>query len=42
MSIENKDTNEILKEIVNMVKVNDYSIDLTIKLETGKIVNLCV
>jgi hypothetical protein len=25
-----------------MVKVNDYSIDLTIKLETGKIVNLCV
>jgi|688.fasta_scaffold1049049_1 hypothetical protein len=42
MSIENKDTNEILKEIVNMVKVNNYSIDLTIKLETGKIVNLCV
>ena len=39
MSFQNKDATGTLKEIVNMVKVNNLTIDLSIKLETGKIVH---
>jgi|SaaInlV_125m_DNA_1040241.scaffolds.fasta_scaffold42800_3 hypothetical protein len=39
MSFQNKDATGSLKEIVNMVKVNNLTIDLSIKLETGGIVN---
>lgn len=38
MSFQNKDATGTLKEIVNMVKVNKLTIDLSIKLETGRIV----
>jgi len=39
MSFQNKDATGTLKEIVNMVKVNKLKIDLSIKLETGRIVH---
>ena len=39
MSFQNKDAKGTLKEIVNMVKVNKLTIDLSIKLETGRIVH---
>ena len=39
LSIQNKDSKYTMKEILNMVKVNNYSINLTIKLETGKIIH---
>ena len=38
MSFQNKDTTGTLKEILNMVKVNNLTIKLSIKLETGRIV----
>ncbi len=38
LSIQNKDANYTIKEIINMVKVNNYSIQITIKLETDKII----
>ena len=39
MSFQNKDTRGTLKEILNMVKVNKFTIELSIKLETGRIVH---
>ena len=39
MSFQNKDTRGTLKEILNMVKVNKLTIELSIKLETGRIVH---
>ena len=39
MSFQNKDATGTLKEILNMVKVNKYTIKLSIKLETGRIVH---
>lgn len=39
MSFQNKDAKGTLKEIVNMVKVNKLTIDLSIKLETDRIVH---
>ena len=39
MSFQNKDATGTLKEIVNMVKVNKLTIDLSIKLKTGRIVH---
>ena len=38
MSVQHKDATGTLKEIINMVKVNKLTINLSIKLETGKIV----
>jgi hypothetical protein len=38
MSFQNKDAKRTLKEILNMVKVNNYFFELSIKLETGRIV----
>jgi len=38
MSFQNKDATGTLKEILNMVKVNKLAINLSIKLETGRIV----
>jgi hypothetical protein len=38
MSFVNKNAPKTLKEILNMVKVNNFTIDLSIKLETGRIV----
>jgi hypothetical protein len=40
MSFENKDVKETLKELLHMVKVNNYSINLTVKLESGEIIHL--
>jgi hypothetical protein len=39
MSFQNKDTHGSMKEIINMAKVNKFNIDLSIKLETGRIVH---
>jgi uncharacterized protein YunC (DUF1805 family) len=39
MSFQNKDSKGALKEILNMVKVNKLSIDLSIILHTGRIVH---
>ena len=39
MSFQDKNATGTLKEIVNMVKVNKLTIDLSIKLETGRIVH---
>ena len=39
MSFQNKDARGTLKEIINMVKVNKLTIQLSIKLETGRIVH---
>jgi hypothetical protein len=39
MSFQSKDANGTLKEILNMVKVNKLTVNLSIKLETGRIVH---
>jgi len=39
MSIQNKDAPGTLKEIIKMVKVNKFTLELSIKLERGRIVN---
>lgn len=39
MSFQNKDASGTLREIINMLKVNNMSINLSIKLEIGRIVN---
>jgi hypothetical protein len=36
MSFQNKDAHSAFKEILNMIKVNNLSIELSIKLETGR------
>lgn len=38
MSIQGKDSNNSMKEIIHMIKVNKYSMKISIQLETGKIV----
>jgi len=38
MSFQSKDASGTIKEIINMIKVNNMSIHLSIKLETGRIV----
>ena len=39
MSFQNKDSKGTLKEIIKMVEENDLNIELSIKLETGRIVH---
>ena len=39
MSFQNKDAEGTLKEIINMVKVNKLTFEISIKLETGRIVH---
>ena len=39
MSIQQKDALGTLKEIIKMVKVNKFTLELSIKLDTGRIVN---
>lgn len=38
LSIQNKDAKYTMKEILNMIKVNNYSIRITIQLETNVII----
>ena len=38
LSIQNKDAKHTMKEILNMIKVNNYSIQITIRLETNLII----
>ena len=38
LSIQGKDATYTMKEILNMIKVNNYSIKITIQLETKKII----
>jgi len=39
MSFQSKDSMGTLKEIINMVKVNKFTIELSIKLETDRIIH---
>ena len=39
MSFQNKDATGTLREILNMVSVNDLTIEMSIKLKTGRIVH---
>ena len=39
MSFQSKDSSATLKEIINMVKLNKYSLNLSIKLDTGIIIH---
>ena len=38
ISYQNKDAKGTLKEILNMIKVNKYNINISIKLKTGRII----
>ena len=38
LSIQNKESKYTMKEILNMIKVNDYSIQISIQLVTGQII----
>ena len=38
LSIQNKDAKHTMKEILNMIKVNNYSIKISITLVTGQII----
>lgn len=38
LSIQSKDSKHTMKEILNMIKVNNYSIKITIQLETNTII----
>lgn len=39
LSIQNKETKYTMKELLNMIKVNNYSIQISIQLVTGQIIN---
>ena len=39
MSCQGKDANSTMKEIVDMVKLNNYTMDISIKLDNEKIIN---
>ena len=39
LSIQRKEVKYTLKEILNMIKINKYSIKLIIRIETNKIIN---
>ena len=39
MSIQNKDAKYTMKELINMIKVNNYSIQISIQLEIGQTIN---
>ena len=39
MSFQNKNANGCIKEIINMCRINDYSIDILIKLENNNNIN---
>tara|TARA_Y100000389_G_C17435478_1_gene505256 strand:+ start:738 stop:1298 length:561 start_codon:yes stop_codon:yes gene_type:complete len=39
MSFQNKDADKTLKEILNIIKLNMFTINLSIKLTTGKIIH---
>ncbi len=38
MSFQSKDAKSTLREIINMIKYNKYTINIIIKLENGQIV----
>ena len=39
LSIQNKDSKYTMKEVLNMVKLNNYTILIVIRLATGQIIN---
>ena len=38
MSIQRKDANGTLKEIIKMIKINNYKIDIVIKLQSNELI----
>jgi uncharacterized protein YaiL (DUF2058 family) len=38
MSIQKKDANGTLKEIIKMIKINNYKIDIGIKLSSNEMI----
>lgn len=41
-SVQSKDANGIMKEIIKMCKISNYSLNMCIKLESGKIINITI
>lgn len=39
LSVQNKDAKGTFREIINMIKINGYSIEIDIELKSGKILN---
>jgi hypothetical protein len=39
LSIQNKDSKATMREIMHMIRLNNYSIQISIKLKIGEIVN---
>ena len=39
MSYQNKDANGSMREIIHMCKLNNYTLDISIKLENDKNIN---
>ena len=42
LSIQLKDADGTIKEIINMCKLNNYKLDIDIKLQSGKIINYSI
>lgn len=40
LSVQPKDANGTMKEIIKMIQISNYSLDMSIKLESGKIINI--
>ena len=38
MSIQRKDANGTLREIIKMIKINNYKIDIVIKLQSNELI----
>jgi hypothetical protein len=39
MSFQSKDSNGTMKEIIKMIRINNYSMDISIGLETNQIIH---
>ena len=40
MYVATKDANNTFKELLNMIKINNYSIKISIKLKEGRVIQL--
>ncbi len=39
MSVQKKDANGAMKEIINMVRLNKYTLDISVQLELGQVIH---
>jgi hypothetical protein len=42
MSFQSKDATLTMKEIINMIEINNFNIEIKIKLKNGKILNIII